>query len=57
MAAPTIIAELVERFARNRPSYQAAVYNETQISAASFSTRFSRPSAGTSTTSRASSKP
>ncbi|HVA45209.1 MAG TPA: N-6 DNA methylase [Pirellulales bacterium] len=31
MAAPTIITELVERFERNRPSYQATVYNETQL--------------------------
>jgi predicted type IV restriction endonuclease len=31
MAAPEILAELVERFERNRPSYQAAGYNETQV--------------------------
>lgn len=31
MPAPTIIAELVERFERNRDSYQASGYNETQL--------------------------
>lgn len=31
MSAPTIIAELVERFERNRGSYQASGYNETQL--------------------------
>lgn len=31
MAMPTIIGELVERFERNRASYQASGYNETQL--------------------------
>jgi hypothetical protein len=31
MAAPTMIGELVERFERNRESYQASGYNETQL--------------------------
>ncbi|MGH7140455.1 MAG: hypothetical protein ACREHD_32370, partial [Pirellulales bacterium] len=31
MAAPIIIAELVQRFERNRESYQASGYNETQL--------------------------
>lgn len=31
MAAPAIIQELVERFERNRESYQASQYNETQL--------------------------
>jgi transketolase N-terminal domain/subunit len=31
MAAPTILAELVQRFERNRASYQASGYNETQL--------------------------
>ena len=31
MAAPTTLTELVERFERNRPSYQATAYNETQL--------------------------
>ena len=31
MAAPNIIAELVQRFERNRASYQATGYNETQL--------------------------
>ncbi len=31
MAAPPILTELVDRFERNRASYQAAGYNETQV--------------------------
>ena len=31
MATPTVLAELVQRFERNRASYQAAQYNETQL--------------------------